>query len=195
MAPRWHATAPTRMRWASRASPGRPPASCWQSAAMIRRAAAKAGAAAPPVATTSRLSRAGTQEVRILHHASWLPVASLAHPQRLAEGPDALVVYREVAAPGPAAGPAAGPAKPSAGAAVHVSARAGRQAGRGADATVVPHELLLQQSPTQYVVCELPHSLPTVRPAADKANPRMGIGAHLRSCRSPCCTTAGLPRC
>lgn len=133
--------------------------------------------------------------MRILHHASWLPVASLAHPPRLAEGPDALVVYREVAAPGPAAGPAAGPAKPSAGAALHVSARAGRQAGHGADATVIQHELRLQQSPTQYVVCELPHSLPTVRPAADKANPRIGIGAHLRSCPSPCCTTAGLSCC
>ena len=124
------------------------------------------------------------KEVRLLDHASWLPVASLAHPEHVSAGADSLVYYCEVAEPG-AAPPVAARAEHAGGraggAALRLTAGAGREAAQ-AGGKCGPRKAAAseaQQGPTQFVVCGLPCSLPTLRVAADKPY-RIGIGV-------PCC--------
>ena len=130
------------------------------------------------------MSNARTQEVRLLDHASWLPVASLAHLEHVSGGADRLVFYCEVAEPG-AAPPVAARAKHAGGraggAALRLTAGAGREAGQ-ASGKCGPRKAAAPEAPqglTHFVVCGLPCSLPTLRAAADKPY-RIGVGV-------PCC--------
>jgi hypothetical protein len=129
-------------------------------------------------ARTRQGAPTGAQEARLLDHASWLPAASLAHPEHLADAPAGFVAFREVgAAAPPARGPAGDAAKAGARAAVRMTAGAGRAAGAGAGAPAAPEEPRTPQPATHYVVCGLPLRLPAARPVLDKPALRMGIGA------------------
>ncbi|KAK9835124.1 hypothetical protein WJX81_000128 [Elliptochloris bilobata] len=63
-----------------------------------------------------------------------------------------------------------------------MSAGTSREAGQGSEGRVPHKPPPAQDEPrelpcvTQFVVCDLPCSFPAVRPAADKPNPRVGIG-------------------
>lgn len=119
----------------------------------------------------------GAQEARLLDHASWLPAASLAHPEHLADAPAGFVAFREVgAAAPPARGPAGDAAKAGARGAVRVMAGAGRAAGEGAGAPAAQEQPRAPPA-THYVVVGLPLRLPAARPVLDKPALRMGIGA------------------
>lgn len=166
-------------------------------------AGARPGVAAWGAQACSSDSRARrAQEVRLLHHANWLPVASLAHTERLAAGPDALVVYREVTATHADALPAAGKGAQTSSRATG-SAGGGRTAGHRADGTGAASSGACDQPAgwqapgarqSHFVVCELPIRLPSLRPAADK-QPRAGIGAPTARMQEAQRGNAGLLTC
>ena len=71
--------------------PGRLPAHCQQSCSV----SSPLCSGVPPPCACIGCCAVLTQEVRILNHATWNPMAQLSHPASL-EGPAGVVVYKEI---------------------------------------------------------------------------------------------------